>query len=70
MAFIIRMVDTAVGGSEVYCYNTEDNRNSIISKASCKMDVTRLEQRAYIKIVVLRGRNAREYHCIIKYAAY
>jgi hypothetical protein len=26
------------------------------------MDVTRLEQRAYIKIAVLRGRNARECH--------
>jgi hypothetical protein len=26
------------------------------------MDVTRLDQRAYIKIAVLRGRNARECH--------
>jgi hypothetical protein len=26
------------------------------------MDVTRLEKRAYFKIAVLRGRNAREFH--------
>ncbi|GFW45180.1 HTH_48 domain-containing protein [Trichonephila clavipes] len=29
---------------------------------SCEMEVTRVEQRAYIKIAVLRGRNAMECH--------
>ena len=29
------------------------------------MDVTRLEQRAYIKIAVLRGRKARECHSLL-----
>ena len=37
--------DTAVEGNQLYCYNTEDDRNSVISQASCRMDVTRLEQR-------------------------
>jgi hypothetical protein len=27
-------VDTAVEGSELYCYNTEGDRNSIVSQAS------------------------------------
>ena len=29
-----------VEGSELNCYNTEGDRNSIVSQASCKMDVT------------------------------
>ena len=33
-----------------------------IETQSCRMDVTRLEQRAYIKIVVLLERIARECH--------
>ena len=37
-------VNTAVEGSELYCYNTENDRNSVVSQASCRMDVTRLEQ--------------------------
>ena len=53
-------VDTTV--HELYWYNTEGDRNSVVSEASCRMDVTRLEQRAYIKIALLRGRNARECH--------
>ena len=48
-------VDTAVEGTELYCYNTKGDRNSIVSQVSCSMNVTRLEQRAYIKIAVLRG---------------
>ena len=44
-----------VEGSEIYCDNTEDDRNSVASQASCRMDVTRLEQCAYIKMTVLRG---------------
>ena len=35
-------VDTAVEDSELYCYNTEDDRNSVLSQASCRMDLTRL----------------------------
>jgi hypothetical protein len=31
-----------------------DDINSVVSQASCRMDVPRLEQRAYIKIAVLR----------------
>ena len=27
----------------LYCYNTEGNRNSVVSQALCKMDVTQLE---------------------------
>ena len=37
-------VDTGVEGSELYCYNTEGDRNSVVNQASCKMYVTRLEQ--------------------------
>ena len=51
-------VVTAVEGSELYCYNTKGDGNSVVGQASCRMDVTRLEQRVYIKIAVLRGRNA------------
>ena len=41
--------------SEPYCYNIEGDRNSVVSQASCRMDVIRLEQPAYVKIAVLRG---------------
>ena len=50
---------TLVEGSELYYYDTEDDKNSVVSQASCRMNETRLELRAYIKIAVLRGRNAR-----------
>ena len=53
-------VDTAVEGRELYFYYTEGNRNSVVSQASYRMDVTRLKQRAHMKIPVLRGRNATE----------
>ncbi|GFW77648.1 hypothetical protein TNCV_133391 [Trichonephila clavipes] len=33
---------------------------SVSWRGSCKMEVTRVEQRAYIKIAVLRERNAME----------
>ena len=56
------LVDTSVEGSELYCYTTEGNRSSVVSQASCRMDVIRLGQRAYSKVAVLRGRNARECH--------
>ena len=36
---------TGVEGRELYCYNTEGDRNSVASQESCRMDVTRLEQR-------------------------
>ena len=37
-------VDTAVENSELYYYNSEGDRNSVVSPASCRMDVTRLER--------------------------
>ena len=43
-----------------YYYNTAGNRNSVVSDASCRMDMTRLEQRVYIIIALMRDRNARE----------
>ena len=39
------IVDNDVEGSELYCYNTEGEENSVVSQASCIMDVTLLEQR-------------------------
>ena len=47
---------TALEGSELFCYNTESDRNSVVSQASCRI-CDRLEQRAYIRMPVLRGRN-------------
>jgi hypothetical protein len=55
-------IDTAVESSELYCYNTEGSKNSVVSQTLCRMDVTRLEQHAYIKIAVVQGRNARKCH--------
>ena len=40
----LQYVDIAVEGSELYCYNKEGDWNSVVSQASCRMDVTRLEQ--------------------------
>ena len=51
MALVV--VDTAVESSELCCYNTEDNRNSVVSQGSSRMDVTQLEQCTYIKIAIL-----------------
>ena len=53
-------VDTAVEGNELYCYNTEGDRNSVVCQASCKIYVTWLEQCAHIKIATLWGINARD----------
>jgi hypothetical protein len=36
-------VEIAIKGSELYCYNTEGDRNSVVSQARCRIDVTRLE---------------------------
>ena len=36
-----------VKGSELYFYNTEGDRNSVVSQTSCRMDVTRVEQQVY-----------------------
>ena len=36
-------VDTAAEGTESNCYNTECDGNSVVSKAQCRIDVTRLE---------------------------
>ena len=33
-------VDTEVEDSELYCYNRECNRNSVVSQASCRIEVT------------------------------
>ena len=59
MALVVGYVGTAVEGSELYCYNTEGDGNSVVSQASCRMNVTRLEHCAYIKKAVLRGSNVR-----------
>ncbi|PSN47906.1 hypothetical protein C0J52_03370 [Blattella germanica] len=40
----------------------KDVRKSVDSLLMSSMEVSRLEQRAYIKIAVLRGQNARECH--------
>ena len=40
-------VDAAAEGSGLYCYNTEGGINSVVSQASYRMNVTRLEQRPY-----------------------
>ncbi|PSN41316.1 hypothetical protein C0J52_20248 [Blattella germanica] len=40
----------------------KDVRKSVGSLLMSSMEVSRLEQRAYIKIAVLRGQNAREFH--------
>ena len=39
----LQYVDTVVEGSELHCYNIEGDRNSVVSEASCRMDVTQLE---------------------------
>ena len=33
-------------------YNIEGDRSSVVSQPSCRMDVTLLEQRTYLKIAV------------------
>ena len=33
-------VVAAVASSELYCYKTEGDGNSVVSQASCRMDVT------------------------------
>ena len=35
----VKITETAVEGSKLYFYNTEGDRNSVISQASCIMDV-------------------------------
>ena len=37
----------AVEGSDLYYYNTEDDRNPVAKQASSRMDVCRLKQRVY-----------------------
>ena len=51
----LQYTDTAVEGSELYCYKTEGDRNSVVSQALFRLDVNRIEQHSYIKIAVLRG---------------
>ena len=47
-------VDTAVENTKLYCYNKEGDRNSVVSQASCRIDVTRLEPNLHIlKSVVI-----------------
>ena len=46
----LQYVHTAVEGSELYCYNTEGDRNTVISQASCRIYyVTGLAQCAYFE---------------------
>ena len=40
-------VYTAVEGSELYCYNTEGDRNSVVSQALCRTGWKLLESQAY-----------------------
>ena len=44
LVWLLQYVETPVDGSELYCYSTEDNRNSVTSQTSYRMDVTRLEK--------------------------
>ena len=34
------VVDTAVECTELYCYNTEGDRNIVLNQVSCRMDMT------------------------------
>ena len=47
---------------EFYCHKSEGDRISVVNQAWCKMDEARLEENSYIKIAVLRGRNAGDSH--------
>jgi hypothetical protein len=40
LVWYLQYVDNRVEGSEPYFYNTEGDRNSVVSPASCRMDVT------------------------------
>jgi hypothetical protein len=51
-------VDTAV---ELYCYNTDYIRNSVVSQASSLLAVTRLEQRVYSGMWMLWGITLKVY---------
>ena len=42
-----RYYNTAVESSELYCYNAEGDRNSVVSQALSRLDVSRLQQHAY-----------------------
>ena len=57
----MQYVDTAVKDSELYCYKTEGDINSFVSQASCRMDVTRLKQRAYSELWTLWGITLKVY---------
>ena len=48
-------VDTSVEGSGLYCYNKECDKDSVVSHASSRMDVSRTEQRAYSGLWTLWG---------------
>ena len=37
------LVDTTIEDSVLYCFNTEGDRNSVVSQVSCRMDMTQLE---------------------------
>ena len=39
----LSVVHTAVEGSELYCYNTNDDKNSVVSQASCSKGCTLFE---------------------------
>ena len=52
---VLVVLDTALEESELYYYNTEGDRNLVVSQASYRMDVTRLEKSAYSGLWTLRG---------------
>ena len=43
LVWCLQYVNTALVSTELYRYNTEGDRNSVVSQASCRMDVTLLE---------------------------
>ena len=43
---LVWYVDTVVEGSELYSYNTEGDKSSVVSQASCRIGWTLLELQA------------------------
>ena len=39
----------------LYCYNTEGDRNSVVSHAQCRLDVSRLEQNSHMVFDTFRN---------------
>ena len=50
-------IEPTVEDNELYCYNREDDRNSVVSQASCRMEWTLLELQA--ETVILKRTSIR-----------